>query len=233
MFKILIVEDESIIALDMKAILEENHHTVVGICKSAEDALQMIESEAPQLILLDIQLAGAIDGIDIANIINAKYQIPFIFITSNNDKAYLERVKFTQPKGFISKPYTESELVANIERVKSEIETSPIETESIDHIFIKKNHNYQKVYFSEILYVQAMDNYSMIFLKEDKLMVPHTLKRLLSILSPFGFEKSHRSYIVQVNKVQLIGINYLEVEDFKVPVSENAKKIFLQKINTL
>lgn len=233
MFKILIVEDESIIALDMKAILEENNYTVSSIANTGEKALNQIEAESPDLILLDIQLAGSIDGIDIANIINAKFHIPFIFITSNNDKIYLERVKFTNPKGFISKPYTESELIANIDRVKSETESNNSIEREIDHIFIKKNHNYQKVYFQDILYVQAMDNYSMIYLKDDKLMVPHTLKRLLSILEPFGFAKSHRSYLVQVQKVKLIGINYLEIESHKVPVSESSKKLFLKQINTL
>ena len=84
--KILIVEDEPIIASDIEMILEDLGYEVTGVEDSAEDAMMNIVSNIPDLVLLDINLEGDVDGIMLAEDINEKFQIPFVFLTSNADK---------------------------------------------------------------------------------------------------------------------------------------------------
>ena len=81
--KILIVEDENIIAFEMKTILEIQGYSIVGIASSGEEAVTFTDKHRPDLIIMDIQLEGDLDGIDTAGLINEKYNIPIIFLTGN------------------------------------------------------------------------------------------------------------------------------------------------------
>ncbi|MFW5744221.1 MAG: response regulator [Spirochaetota bacterium] len=112
---ILIVEDELIVAHSIQMRLEMHGYAVDGIAKSGEESLQLLESIAPDLILMDIRLSGEIDGIDAADRIRRDYQIPVIFLTAYSDDETLARAKITEPFGYIIKPFETRELVNNIE----------------------------------------------------------------------------------------------------------------------
>ena len=113
--KILIVEDEAIIAEDIAATLKSNDYEISGKAFTVHQALDMIYTRHPDLILLDISLKGEMDGIDIATIIRDKYKLPFIFITAFSDTITLERAKYTMPYGYIVKPFKDKDLLAAIE----------------------------------------------------------------------------------------------------------------------
>lgn len=108
--KILIVEDESIIAEDIAAFLEEVGYQIVDIVASGEDAIAMAHTAHPHLILMDIMLHGQVDGIEAASHIQADLGIPVVYLTANADDQTLERLKATNPFGYILKPYKEKEL---------------------------------------------------------------------------------------------------------------------------
>ena len=112
---ILIVEDELIVAHSIKLRLEQRGYSVAGIAKSGEDALSLLETLEPSLILMDIRLSGEIDGIDTAEQIRRDHSIPIIFLTAYSDDETLARVKITEPFGYIIKPFETRELVNNIE----------------------------------------------------------------------------------------------------------------------
>ena len=113
--KILIVEDEPLIAEDIAEILQKNEFVVTNIAYSKEFALSELSTNLPDMALLDINLNNKMDGIEIAQIIQANYQIPFIFITSYSDKNTLEKAKLTEPSGYIVKPFNERTLLASLE----------------------------------------------------------------------------------------------------------------------
>ncbi|MBK6275892.1 MAG: response regulator [Saprospirales bacterium] len=113
--KILIVEDEPLIAEDIAEILQKNEFVVTNIAYSKEFALSELSTNLPDMALLDINLNNKMDGIEIAQIIQANYQIPFIFITSYSDKNTLEKAKLTEPSGYIVKPFNEASLCSSIE----------------------------------------------------------------------------------------------------------------------
>ncbi|MEM9546080.1 MAG: response regulator transcription factor [Bacteroidota bacterium] len=113
--KILIVEDEPIIAEDLSAIVQKAGYEVVGIANNGTQALDLLHTRNPDIALLDIALETGISGLDIAKTINEKYYIPFIFITSFSDKHTLEKAKGEYPDGYIVKPFKRKDILANLE----------------------------------------------------------------------------------------------------------------------
>lgn len=135
---ILIVEDEAIVANDLRETLTSLGYSIAGTARSGEIALQKIAEIRPDLVLMDIHLAGAMDGIEAAGQIHTTYGIPVIFMTAYADSALLERAKFTEPYGYIVKPYEERGLHSAIEMAlyKHSMERRVKESESITRVMI-------------------------------------------------------------------------------------------------
>jgi transcriptional regulator with GAF, ATPase, and Fis domain/AmiR/NasT family two-component response regulator len=112
--KILIVEDQFIESNDLKIILEKAGHRVLGIAKSVEQALDLLEMEKPQIVLLDIFLKGDRTGIDLAKTLTSE-NIPFIYLTANSNESTFESAKATNPYGFLVKPFREKDILAALE----------------------------------------------------------------------------------------------------------------------
>jgi two-component system, response regulator PdtaR len=112
---VFIVEDEAIVADDLGETLRGLGYTVTGTAKNGETALEKIAETIPDLILMDIHIAGSIDGIETAARIHALHNIPVVFLTAHADAVILERAKKTEPYGYIIKPYDERGLQSTIE----------------------------------------------------------------------------------------------------------------------
>ncbi len=112
--RILIVEDEQIIALGIESILSEIGFHVLGIVQTGEECLEKISSERIDIILMDVRLDGSLDGIETAGIINKKYDIPVIFITAHSDDSTFDRMVPTEHYGHIVKPVSKKELITVI-----------------------------------------------------------------------------------------------------------------------
>lgn len=108
--KIFVVEDDMIIQMFIDRILTNLGLDVIGVARTFEEALAFLENNRPDIIMMDIGLAGDKDGVQTAEVVVEKYQIPIIFLTGNSDKSTLERAKNTNPVGFINKPIDESSL---------------------------------------------------------------------------------------------------------------------------
>lgn len=112
---ILIVEDEPIVAEDLRDILTQFGYEVIGVAHRVEQALQKLALQQPDLLLLDVQLDGKLTGIDLAQRINTDYHIPFIFITSFSDQDTVAKVRETYPMGYLVKPFNEQSLFTTLE----------------------------------------------------------------------------------------------------------------------
>jgi signal transduction histidine kinase len=108
--RILVVEDEAIVARDIASQVEALGYEAVGIAANAEHAIHMAERERPNLVLMDIQLSGAVDGIVAASTIRHRFNLPIVFLTAFAADEVLERAKLTEPFGYILKPFSEREL---------------------------------------------------------------------------------------------------------------------------
>jgi PAS domain S-box-containing protein len=113
--EILIVEDERIIAADLKHDLESFGYTVCGVASCGRDAIQLAEDTSPDLVLMDINLKGNLDGVQVAKELKNRFNIPVVYLTGHADETTLIRVKETDPAGFIVKPFRQKEIRAAVE----------------------------------------------------------------------------------------------------------------------
>jgi class 3 adenylate cyclase len=144
--RILIAEDEKIIALDIKKTLQRLGYDVLAMVTNGEQALKFIEGTKPDLILMDIMLKGTMSGIDTAKIISQKFKVPFVYLTALTDEETLSRAKITEPFGYVVKPFNERGLHSAIEmaiykhkvenelkRKTEELEEERIKTDQLLH----------------------------------------------------------------------------------------------------
>lgn len=141
-----IVEDEAIVANDLKETLISLGYAVTGIAKSGEIALEMIAGMQPDLVLMDIHLAGTMDGIDTAGKVRELYRIPVVYLTAYADTALLERAKKTEPYGYIVKPYDDRGLQSAVEVALSKSRADERVRESEELIRSLVNLNHQPVF---------------------------------------------------------------------------------------
>ena len=113
--RILIIEDEAIVADDILFCLREAGHEVPLVCASGEEALEALEKQSVDLVLVDILLAGEIDGIETARQLRKRFQLPVVYLTSFTNESIIERAKETTPSGYIVKPFKRRELLATVE----------------------------------------------------------------------------------------------------------------------
>lgn len=131
--RILVVEDEAIVARDLQQVLLELGYQPVGLTPRAEEAITLVDELRPDLILMDIQLAGPMDGITAAQTIRTKFALPVVFITAFAAENILARAKLTEPFGYILKPYSERELHTVIEMALYKHQTEMGLRESMMH----------------------------------------------------------------------------------------------------
>ncbi len=110
MSRILVVEDDAIIAKDLESTLQRLGHSVVGIVASGCDAIRAVDEASPELVLMDIRLEGAIDGVEAAKRIGEQADVAVIYLTAHSDEATLDRAKATAPHGYLLKPFDERDL---------------------------------------------------------------------------------------------------------------------------
>jgi len=234
--KICITEDEALIADHLAMCLEDLGYVVASIADNAAESIGNITIHKPDLVLIDIQIRGEIDGIQLAKIIRKQFNIPFIYITSNGDSATIERLKETQPAGFILKPFSPESLRPIIEIALHNSQESKNHSEVIevdDAFFIKEGHTLIKVHFNDILYAEAQSNYTLIKTKNQKYLMSQTLKVLEEKLDSYGFMRVHRSYVVNLKKINQILPKSVMIEETEIPLSDANRGELLDKIRMI
>jgi PAS domain S-box-containing protein len=113
--RVLIVEDSLIVAYHLRKTLEVEGYTVLGIESTGEHALQFVQRQLPDIVMMDIMLAGKMDGVEAAMQIRSRYHIPVIFLTALSDKDTIQRAKITEPFGYVTKPFEDREIFTVIE----------------------------------------------------------------------------------------------------------------------
>ena len=234
---VLIVEDEPLIADDLSFTLQDIGYHVAGIALSAEEAIGILNESSVDLVLLDINIQGEKDGIDLAQIINKDYFLPFIFLTSYSDKATLERAKRTNPLAYLVKPINEKDLLTTIEiainnyqdRIAFRHQNSKLK----DSIFIKESYTFYKLKIKDILYAEAHDNYCFVYTKAKKFLINNTLKVLEERLAPWNFARVHRSFLVNPEVINKIEDGYIYIDIHTIPISKKYKKEFIENLDAI
>lgn len=229
MAKVLIVEDEALIADDISATLQEAGHEVVGIADDYHSALALLNADRSELVLLDIKLKGEKDGIALASDIKQKYKIPLIYLSSNTESATLKKAFETSPQAFLTKPFNEKDLMIAIELALHSGKDTVKDINVIDDaIFIKKNDRYIKVPFGDILFVEAERSYCKVHTRLGKHLLSINSQKFHEVLDSRVFIRVHRSYVVNVNNIDSFNADYVFIVDEKIPISKSYQADFMQ-----
>ena len=231
MLKILLVEDELIIAEDMTNMLERIGYEVIGSAIDFEEAIEILENEKPDLILLDVNLGGKRDGIDLAEEINKRFDIPFIFTTSYTDGPTIERAKKTHPINYLVKPFKQGQLytaieiaMLNLAKKEETTKTTTEESENLvikDALFIKDKYSYIKLPLSEILWMKAENNYVEIYTAHRKELVRMNLGQFLEKINKKNFFRTHKSYAVNLDYMTRLDPTSVYVQEIEVPITKS------------
>jgi len=233
--KIYIVEDEPLIAETIKTALEKEGYDVCGMTDNAKEALYDIDDCKPDLVLLDITIEGDIDGVTLASKIQQKFKIPYIFLTSLSDPETIERVKKTNPYGYIIKPFNEAGLRSNIEIAlhKFQQENKSEITSTTSSFFIKNKGELIKITKDEVLLIEAFDNYAYIVTTNDKYMVSYTLKKVQEKINDARFLRIHRSYVINTQKIDSLFEGYVIMQNHKISIGKSYKEQLMKEISLL
>lgn len=213
-FKILIVEDEVLIAEVLKDELVSLGYENIILTHNKNQAYLKLNEYKPDLVLLDIRMKSEQEGIEIAREINTKYKIPFIFITAHSDKHILQTALETNPAGYITKPFKQIDVYAAIKIVENKPENIKEE-----YLVFKDNYADVKLSVNEILYVQSDDNYIHIYTLAKRYMIRNTLSWFKDNTSNSLFHQTHRSYIVNVSKITKSNSKFVWINSVQIPVS--------------
>ena len=237
-FKLLVVEDEIVIADNICSILEKLGYEVLEPAIHYSDAIERIEEEQPDLALLDIQLAGSKDGIDLAWKIKEEYDFPFIFLTSNADPRTVERAKGLNPPAYLVKPFNRDDLYTSIElalhnyKAETPVNKAPQKEEVIikDSFFIKDKHKFHKVKFSEICYLKSDHVYVELHtVSEKKHLIRSSMNDFIENL-PENFYRTHRSYTINLDFLESINARFVNIIGVFIPFGMCYRFYLMKKI---
>ncbi len=237
--KVGIVEDEMIIALGIKEALIEIGYDVTEVANNYTQALQMVARENPDILLLDIQLSGHKDGIDVAQVVKTEFNIPFIFLTANADAETVLRAKAVMPNAYLLKPFRKNDLYTSIEMClhnfshlkQTQSQPEPAKTGNYiikDAVFIKQGQYFHKVKIDDILYLESENIYVNVHLAKGKMLVRTSLQDYLDLIGSDNFFKVHRSYAVNVNHIETINSEYLVINGQQIPTTKANRDQLMQ-----
>ncbi len=235
--RVLIVEDEVIIADNICDALEDFGYEVLEPAITYAEAIQAIETFRPDIAVLDIQLSGKKSGIDLAETINEKFNMPFLFLTSNSDKITLEQAKRAEPYAYLIKPFSKDELYTSIEVAMynySKQKEKAVDQQNLiikEALFIRQNKAFKRLNFEEILYLKSDHVYIDIVMKDDR---KYTVRGSLNdYISKMGmqFARCHRSFIVNLDHMDEIYQNYITVRGEEIPIGKKHREDLLARIN--
>lgn len=235
--KVLIVEDEAIIADDIFEILEDFGYEVIAPTGEYDEAISVIEQHQPDIAILDINLGEGKSGIDLAQKINSEHNFPFIFLTSNTDKLTVSEAKSVEPFAYLMKPFRAEELYTSIEVAlynfakQKERAFSSHNLIIKDALFIRDKRAFNRLNFSDILYIKSDRVYIEIIQKgQKKLIVRGNLNEYINKL-PITFFRIHRSYIVNLDYLETVNGNRIILAGTDIPVGQNQKEELLSQLN--
>lgn len=249
---ILVVEDEGIVGLELQERLQEEGFNVVGVADNGREALELIQSNEVDIVLLDINIKGNWDGIQTAIELRKIKSVPFIYLTAYADGATFERAKVTLPSAYLTKPFQIKDLRKAIElalyhftaqqqtgegKDKVQVKREASDNESILHfnnaIFIKQNYKYNKISYDNILYLKADGNYTYIQTSDKRYVIKHSLQQLIDIFNADNFVRVHRSYAINMGHLTSFNENTLQLYDESIPIGRNYKDVFLRLFKQL
>lgn len=212
--KILIVEDDILIASHLKEIIEETDtcHSV-HCAHSEEECKRLLTSVQPDFVILDIRMESNDSGIQLASFIQNQYDIPHAFITAQSDKTNMALAFKTIPIGYVVKPFRHSDIHSLLMLATQKQKT--------EFFVVKTPNNLTRIPINDILFLKAENNYIDVYVNDRKFTVRLTLSAAQRELTNYSnFIQTHRSYIINRDFISIVTKTHVVIQKFEIPVSK-------------
>jgi len=232
--EVLIVEDNLSFAIELEMILTNWGCQTINIVNNSSDAFSILESSSTDLILMDINIQGELNGIQIAEKIQ-KTGIPIIYITGQKSVDYYERAKNTNLTSYLVKPFDNLTLKSAIE---TSIRAKSLEKDignSIEFFYVRKGKMLKKIPVTDIDLIVSDANYCDLHHGGSKSTVKSSLKRIVEQLPKQDFLRIHNKYVVRLSKIDEIFLSKGEViiNDLSIPIGRSYKKQLKDRLNVI
>ncbi len=246
-YKILIVEDEILVATDIQESLESLGYTVQGMVDTGLKAIDAVEKELPDLILMDINLKGEMTGIEAAKMISKNSDVPIIYLTANADIDTVNKAKVALPYGYIIKPFTDKDLQTNIEiaifKFANDVKLK-MESEQFNTFFDLKDHSknqiivhgvkgLEKININEVYFIEKENDQSIIHLADDEVVTSKSFAELTGLFPQKYFVQVSKYYVI--NTLKVFAVKYPEIimaDKMTVISVDEAYKEMIKTINS-
>ncbi len=250
--KIIIVSTDNNIVSSFQNAIKNTNYTVQAVSTSNKKAVEEIEKSRPDIILMDLDIKGKIKGIESAELIRSRYEIPIIFVFDPETESIINSIKTAEPHGYFLKPVNaaklEHELSVAFEialfkhskdmvlKKENELYISLLAGKAKhDGIFVRANYRLNHIKYTDIIYVEAFKDYVVIHTSDESFTTHATMKEMIRILPPKDFARVHRSHIVKLDKI--VNIKYpdmlIEGKKNKIQIGGMYRKDLYGRLNIL
>lgn len=236
--KVLIVEDEWIVSEEIKEVLKKNGFEITGQAEDAVSALKMARENKPDIALLDVNIKGDLDGIQLAHQLNESIHCGIIFLSAYEDAAFINRAKEVNPHAYLVKPFREANVVIALKLAFHKMSVEQEEpTEEMymlqDRVFIKDGSRFFKLEISKIKYVTAEGSYCEIHTDQHKYTLAINLKCFEGKIADPALVRVHRSYLVNLEYVDALEGNMIFIGEKSIPVSETYQENVMRRLRII
>lgn len=242
--RVLIVEDEIIVSAGITLTLSRKGYECLAVA-SGEEAIEALHEYEPDIILMDIGLAGMIDGISTAGIIRQQCSKPIVFITEQSNSGVFQQAKGALPQSYINKPYTDAALIQAVELalqqpvpaqapVANTIMTLGERVSDGIFVFSGNGNEYTKVLFKDILYLEANGMFTIMYCAQDKrYKISLSSNNVVAQLAHPAIVRTSRSFYVNIHRIDSILNDELVLDKKHVPMTKNYKADILGRVTKI
>jgi two-component system, LytTR family, response regulator LytT len=230
--KILIAEDEAIIAESLYMVLSDLGYSPLEPCQNSEDAIKEIEKSNPELALVDIHIGEQFSGFKVAKKLQQN-NIPFVFVTALYDKETVQKASEYNPAAYLVKPFNKENLFTTIELANSnKITKVKNNTASFKNIFIKDGNTEVNIISQEIAHVESAGGYiNIVLVTGKKHLIKSTLQEFLTHHKIETIIQVHKSYLVNTTHIKAIKYDELLVHETTIPIGRAYKNNIKENLN--
>lgn len=247
--KIMIVEDESIVAMDLAMRLQKEGYEIAGMADNCDEALSLFREQQPDLVLMDIHINGEKDGIETAKAIRKIQEVPLIFLTAFSQHEYVTRAKEVNPAAYLVKPFNNDSLntsiqiaihnfavIKNKQAPAKEDKDGPGKEPVLffnNYFFVKQNYRFTKFSFNDLLFVESDNNYINLITVSKKVVVRISLQTFADSIQHPELVRVHRGYLVNIRHIDNFNEEEIVVGKQHIPIGRSYKDEFLRRFNYL
>jgi len=244
--KILVVEKDPSFASKVNTLVKKLDYDLIGIVDNFDVVLKMVETNNPDLILMNLKINGDLDGIELAKMIKIKYGVGVIFMTSPEEKKHFEQEMEMEHFGYLVKPFSKLTLqnkieLAMINMTHSEYSVSKgvdkCDEEMIleDCVFIKKNNILERVEINDIEFIQSEGNYCVISTEKKKYALKMSLIKVRKMLDSHRFVRVNKRHIINMSLISSIDLStsQIKINEDNFSIGRTYKEGLLKRLKTL